>query len=117
MFRCLPVLLCLVLAAAPAAARDPAFVGNWAISAKACKARGHDGRVRITRRKIQFHETGCDFAKVTAGRKPGVYYVTSMCRGEGEKWMRDDVYIVRGKGRWLVIVDKSGAGFTYTRCR
>jgi hypothetical protein len=118
MIRFLPVILCFSVVAAPAAARGPAFVGNWAISAKACKAKGrHDGRVRVTRRKIQFHETGCDFTKVEAGRKPGVYYVTAICRGEGEKWTRDDMYVVRGKGKFLVIVDKGGAGFNYVRCQ
>ena len=106
-----------VLAPAPAFARGPAFVGNWAVNAKACKVRGHDGRLALTLRAARFHESSCDISKVVRGKWPGIYYVTSSCTGEGQKWTRRDVYAVRGKGKRLVIVDQDGFALTYVRCQ
>jgi len=116
MIRFLPALI-LIAAAAPAVARGPAFVGNWAINAKACKERDHDGRLALSLRTARFHESSCKISKVARGRWPGIYYVTSSCAGEGQKWTRRDVYAVRGKGKRLVIVDQDGFALTYVRCR
>ena len=50
------------------------------------------------------------------GKWPGVYYVTSSCAGEGQKWTRQDIYAVRDRNR-LVIVDKEGFAVSYVRCK
>jgi len=115
MIRCLPALI-LIVAAAPAVARGPAFVGNWAPNAKACKDRNHDGRLALSLRTARGWESSCKI-KVARGRWPGIYYIRSSCTGEGEKWTRRDVYAVRGKGKRLVIVDQDGFALTYVRCR
>ena len=64
------------------------------------------------------YESACDITKSDPGKWPGVWYVTSSCTGEGQKWTRRDIYAVRGKGgKRLVIVGNQGYGTSYVRCR
>jgi hypothetical protein len=53
---------------------------------------GDDGRIIVTPRDIQFHESGCDFLQVlTASYSRAV--VTALCGGEGEEWV--STYLVK----------------------
>ena len=119
MIRCLLALLGSFAIAASASARGPAFVGIWGVDKKVCTQKGPpDERLKVSLRKVRGYESACDISKVEPGKWPGVYYVTSSCAGEGQKWNRRDIYAVRGKGgNRLVIVDQDGHAVSYVRCR
>ena len=119
MIRCLLALLGSFAIAASASARGPAFVGIWGVDKKVCTQKGPpDERLKVSLRKVRGYESACDISKVELGKWPGVYYVTSSCAGEGQKWNRRDIYAVRGKGgNRLVIVDQDGHAVSYVRCR
>ncbi len=107
----------IVFTALPAAARGPGYVGIWAVDAKSCKSkRPPDERLKISIQMVRGYESACKITATSPGKWPGIWYVTSSCTGEGQTWMRRDIYATRGGGKRLVIVDQEGFAVNYVRC-
>jgi hypothetical protein len=119
LMRTVLLALLVTVVAAPASARGPGYVGIWGVDKKTCTQKGPpDERLKISIKKVRGYESACDITKSEPGKWPGVWYVTSSCAGEGQKWVRRDIYAVRGKGgKRLVIVGDQGHGISYVRCR
>ncbi len=118
MIRSFLVVLVILAMAAPASARGPGYVGIWGVDKKTCTQKGPpDERLKVSIQMIRGYESACKITRSEPGKWPGIYYVTSSCAGEGQKWTRKDIYATRGGGKRLVIIDKDGHAVSYVRCR
>ncbi len=102
------------LAATPAGAAAPAYVGTWSMDAKACKIpQERQGAPMVIRRTgYDQHESHCAFKSLR--RSGSAWWVSAQCTVEGSK-MRDS-FTMRVKGDTMVMArgqDKR----TLKRCR
>lgn len=82
------VLLAMSAISAPAADFSPIY-GNWMEETMGCNP-NNDIRRKISRSKIEYHESTCRIVSSRARAK--TYTLKLECAGEGESWQRTETF-------------------------
>jgi hypothetical protein len=103
--------------AGTAFAQTAPYTGTWAGTKAMCGNPRAELRLTITPKEMRFYESRCALAKAEAGKFPGVWSITSTCKGEGDTWNRTDLLVLRAKNARLTLVMDDGTTVTYHRCK